>query len=223
MTEEIEFLKNVPLFSGLSQKEINTIGNIAHKKVFHKNNIILQKGDEGEALYIILSGRIKVTLVSEAGKEIILAILKGGDFFGEMSLLDNEPRSANVVAVEDTIILTIYRNDFNYLTKNNPSISLNLLNHLSLRLRHANKKIGSLALLDVCGRIANLFLDMAKEEGKGILLMERLTHSEIANMIGSKREVVSRALKCLKEGGYIKVIGNKIILDKNLKLKIDEF
>ena len=223
MLKDIELLKKVPLFSGLSQREITLIGDIVRRKNLPKNNMILQKGDEAEALYIITSGRVNVTLISEAGKEIILATLKDGDFFGEMSLLDNEPRSANVITIEDTNLLVIYRDDFNYIIKNDPGVSLNLLNYLSRRLRIADKKIGSLALLDVCGRIANLFLDMSKEEERDISLIEKLPHLQIAKMIGSTREVVSRALKCLKDSGYIKEVGKKIALNKDLKLKIDEF
>ncbi|MBI5374373.1 MAG: Crp/Fnr family transcriptional regulator [Candidatus Schekmanbacteria bacterium] len=223
MVREIELLKNVPIFSGISDKEIGLVTSILRKRSFPKSSVVIHKGDEGEALYIILSGKVKVTLISDAGKEIILAILREGNFFGEMSLLNNEPTSANVVTAEDSVFLTIYRDDFNYILRKDPGIALNLLKHMSLRLKIADKKIGSLALLDVCGRIANLFIDMAKEEKHEIYIVEKITHAEIAHMIGSTREVVSRAIKCLKDSGYIKVLRDKIILDKDLKLKIDDF
>src|SRR3990167_9613144 len=192
-------IANARIFGSLSSKDIKALAGMGEKRRWHKGQHIISDGDEGDALYLMLSGKIKVVLYGEEGREIVLSIMKEGDIFGEMALFDGEPRSANVEAVEDTECFIIQGSTLLEYIKVHPAVALNFLSHLSRRLREADRKIGGLALLDVCGRIAHTLLGIANAgngiQGKGVVTIERLTHEEIAAMIGSSREVVSRALK----------------------------
>ena len=155
-------------------------------------------------------------LLSEGGKEIILSILGDGDFFGEMSLLDGEPRSATVIAMKDSTMLVIQRNDFLKQLKQNPTIATGVLSEMSRRIRRADQRIGNLILLDVFGRVARFLLDLAKREGvrydDGILIERRPTQQDIASMIGASRETVSRVLNELNRRGLISISGKSVMI-----------
>lgn len=167
---------------------------------------------------MIVSGKVKVTNVGPEGKEVILSVLGAGDFFGEMSLLDEEPRSATVTATETTEMLTLRRREFMDLLNRNPHMLQSLLATLSGRLRHANAQIRSLALLDVLGRIAKLLIEIAEKDGRklldGSVVFRRPTHQEIASMVGTSRETVSRMIGELNRDGYIRISGKDIILSE---------
>jgi CRP/FNR family cyclic AMP-dependent transcriptional regulator len=156
-----------------------------------------------------------VTIDDNEGKELILSILGTGEYFGEMALLDDEPRSASVTTKETTQLLIISKNDFMGFFSSNP-IALNLLKDLIKRLREANKKIESLGLLDVYGRVARILNQFAKSQAGKMVIEEKLTHQEIANMIGSSREMVSLILKELSNGGYITIDKKLITINKKL-------
>ncbi|MBI3398532.1 MAG: Crp/Fnr family transcriptional regulator [Deltaproteobacteria bacterium] len=210
-------IANVGIFGSLNAQDIKTLAKMGEKKHWLKGHQIISEGEEGTALYLILSGKVKVVLYGEDGREIVLSIMKDGDVFGEMALFDGEPRSASVEAIEDTECFIIQGNDLLEYIKVHPAVALNFLSHLSRRLREADRKIGGLALLDVCGRIAHTFLGIAKNTAGGVqekkvVAIERLTHEEIAAMIGSSREVVSRALKKMTQEGYIKVEKERFVL-----------
>lgn len=211
-----EIFKRVPLFSDLTDEEISKLIRASHKKTYPKDNVIFFEEDEGDSLFVINSGRVKVAKFSDDGKEIILAILSAGDFFGDMSLLDSEPRSATIIALEKTEVTSIRRNEFLKIIRENPLIAVKLLAVLSQRLRDANRKIGTLALLDVYGRLARMLMDFAKLEGRrladGRIAFRRPTHQAIANMIGTSRETVTRTLGDLQRRGYIAISGKEIII-----------
>jgi CRP/FNR family transcriptional regulator/CRP/FNR family cyclic AMP-dependent transcriptional regulator len=156
---------------------------------------------------------------------VILSVLGPGDFFGEMSLLDNEPRSATAIAVEDTELLSLQRNDFQSVLHDNESITGALIRVLTARLRRANHQISTLALLDVYGRVARVIMDMAKEEGRrlkdGRIAFRRATHQEIANRIGTTRETVTRMLKDLERQGLILVEGREFIVGPDFERSFD--
>jgi CRP-like cAMP-binding protein len=213
--KEIETLfKRNPVFSGMGREDIIGLIKLGDVRSWSKGSQVISEGERGETLYIILSGKAKVTLYGESGKEIVLSIIGEGDFFGEMSLLDGEPRSANVEVAKDMECLVIKRTNFlNYL-KEHPSVAVQLLIYQTMRLREADRKIGGLALLDVCGRIAHTFIGIARKEGKrsDVISIDRITHEDIAAMIGSSREVVSRALKKMSEEGYIGIERDKFTL-----------
>jgi CRP/FNR family cyclic AMP-dependent transcriptional regulator len=204
-----DVLKRVPLFSDLSEAELARFADVTREREYPKNSVILFEDDPGDALYIVSSGQVKVVLIGEDGREVILSVLGDGDFFGEMALIDDEPRSAHVIAMRDSQLLVLRRDDFQAQLVAQPKIGLKLLRVLVQRLRRADEKIGGLVLLDVNGRVARLLLDMA-EEGGGPKITRRLTHHTIAQMIGSSRETVSRAMRELVDRGLIEVTRREI-------------
>ena len=170
---------------------------------------------------MILEGKVKVTGEGQDGKEVILSFLGTGEFFGELALVDDEPRSATVTAVEPTTVLILHRTDFLSLLEENGQMMKKFMTILSKRLRHANDQIKSLALLDVLGRIAKLMLDMAEKEGvkllDGSVVFRRPTHQEIASMVGTSRETVSRMIGELNKNRYITISGKDIIVRKEMR------
>ncbi len=204
-----DVLRKVPLFSDLSEAELSRFAEVTREREYPKNSVILFEDDPGDALYIVSSGQVKVVLIGEDGREVILSFLGDGDFFGEMALIDDEPRSAHVIAMRDSHLLVLRRDDFQAQLVAQPKIGLKLLRVLVQRLRRADEKIGGLVLLDVNGRVARLLLDMA-DEGGGPKVTRRLTHHTIAQMIGSSRETVSRAMRELVDRGLIEVTRREI-------------
>ena len=207
----IPILQRVPLFSQLSAVELQRVVDVARERAYPRNSVILFEDDPGDALYVVANGQVKVVLIGEDGREVILSVMGPGEFFGEMSLLDDEPRSAHVIAMEDSSLAVLRREDFEGLLTSSPQIALALLRELSRRLRRADEKVGSLVLLDVQGRVARLLLDMASEEG-GERITRRLTHHTIAQMIGSSRETVSRTMRDLTDKGLIAVQRRDIVI-----------
>ena len=204
-----DFLATVPLFSGLPPEELQQFAAITREKTYPKSSVILFEDDPGDSLFVIRSGRVKVVLVGEDGREVILGVLGVGEHFGELSLIDDQPRSAHVIAMEDSSLLVLRRDDFRRRVESSPTVAWTLLSELSRRLRRADGKIGGLVLLDVPGRIARLLLDMA-EEGGSETIEKPLTHQTIAQMIGASRETVSRAMREFQDQGWIGVERRKI-------------
>ena len=204
-----DVLRKVPLFSDLSEAELARFADVTREREYPKNSVILFEDDPGDALYIVSAGQVKVVLIGEDGREVILSVLGDGDFFGEMALIDDEPRSAHVIAMRDSQLLVLRRDDFQAQLVAQPKIGLKLLRVLVQRLRRADEKIGGLVLLDVNGRVARLLLDMA-DEGGGPKVTRHLTHHTIAQMIGSSRETVSRAMRELVDRGLIEVTRREI-------------
>ncbi|HEX9730282.1 MAG TPA: Crp/Fnr family transcriptional regulator [Gemmatimonadales bacterium] len=199
-----ETLRSVPLFAKLSDDELARVADAARERAYPKNSVILFEDDPGDALYVVVTGQVKVLLIGEDGREVILSVLAAGDFFGEMSLIDDEPRSAHVIAMEDSNLLVLRRADFQQALDEHPRIALGLLRALSRRLRRADDKIGALVLLDVLGRLARILLQLA-DDHDGHTITRKLTHHTIAQMIGSSRETVSRTMRELTERGVIDV------------------
>lgn len=206
-----DVLKRVPLFADLSAADLARFGEVTREREYPKNSVILFEDDPGDALYIVSTGQVKVVLIGEDGREVILSVLGDGDFFGEMSLIDDEPRSAHVIAMRDSHLLVLRRDDFQSQLEQHPKVALELLRVLVQRLRRADEKIGGLVLLDVNGRVAQLLLDLAEESG-GPKITRKLTHQTIAQMIGSSRETVSRAMRELVDRGLIDVSRREITI-----------
>ena len=211
-----ELLKRVPLFEGLSEGELQAISQVAVLRVFPKDRVVIMAEEEGDSLFVIHSGQVKVSIVSEDGREVILSILGKGNFFGEMSLLDGFPRSANVTTMAETELLMVRRADFLHFIQNSPQTAIKLLAVLAQRLRKTDRKIEGLALSDVTGRITQTLLQLAEEQGvptpDGILVKNRPTHQDLANMSGTTRETVSRTLKRLETQGYIMHKGKDLLI-----------
>jgi CRP/FNR family transcriptional regulator, cyclic AMP receptor protein len=222
-------LKDIPLFQGLGDEVLEALERVSTIKTFPKNTILFSEGDQSDSFYIIRSGRVNVGINDEDGREVILSILGPGEYFGEIALMDGEPRSAYVMTKEPSQLVIISKNDFHGLLSSHPDIMTNLFRGLLKRFREANKKIESLALMDVYGRVARLLIHLAATTGKKadggradlatderVTIDERLTHQEIANMVGASREMVSRVLKDLSNDGYISVHKKYITIEKKL-------
>ena len=224
-----ELLKGVDLFSALDDAQLDTIAAMLIEKTYRKSDIILMEDDDtNQSLFIIAKGEVKVVLTAEDGREAILASLKEGDFFGEMSLLDGEPRSATVRAVEESRLLTIRREDFLLAMKKQPDLALTLLAEMSRRLRKSNRQISSLALMRVYGRVAATLLQLMEERGirtktkdgqSIIVVKERPTQQFIADMSGTTRETVSRVLNYFQKKGYIVLDGKDLLILQEEELK----
>ena len=210
-TQNVDFLATVPLFNGLDRIELERFAEVTREKSYPKGSVILFEDDPGDSLFVVRDGRVKVVLIGEDGREVILGVLGVGEYFGELSLIDDRPRSAHVIAMEDSNLLVLRREDFRKRVESSPSVAWSLLTELSRRLRRADDKIGGLVLLDVPGRIARLLLDLAEEAGS-TTIEKPLTHQTIAQMIGASRETVSRAMKDFQDAGWITVERRRIAL-----------
>ena len=206
-----DILRKVPLFSQLAPSDLERVSEISRERAYPRNSVILFEDDPGDALYVVAQGQVKVVLIGEDGREVILSVMGEGEFFGEMALVDDEPRSAHVIAMEDSTLLVLRREDFQGILKQTPGIALALLRELSRRLRRVDEKVGSLVLLDVNGRVAQLLLELADEAGSE-RITRLLTHHTIAQMIGSSRETVSRTMRELVDKGYIEVSRREIVI-----------
>jgi len=212
----LDFLRNVSLFESLDQQELEALSDVTFTRTFSKDNVIILAEEEGDTLFILKKGQVKVSIVSEGGREVILSLLGPGSVFGELSLLDGKPRSANVVAIEETDLLMLRRVDFLQLIYKTPQIATALLAELATRMRKTDRQIEGLALLDVTSRISDTLLQLATEQGAkttdGVTIESRPTQQELANMSGTTRETVSRVLKRLESQGYINRNGRKITI-----------
>jgi CRP/FNR family cyclic AMP-dependent transcriptional regulator len=217
-TQTADFLATVPLFSGLDRTELQRFADVTREKFYPKGSVILFENDPGDSLFVVRAGRVKVVLIGEDGREVILGVLSVSDHFGELSLIDDRPRSAHVIAMEDSHLLVLRREDFRARVEASPRVAWALLSELSRRLRRADDKIGGLVLLDVPGRIARLLLDLADETG-GQAIEKTLTHQTIAQMIGASRETVSRAMKDFQDAGWITVERRRIALSDRAALE----
>jgi CRP/FNR family transcriptional regulator, cyclic AMP receptor protein len=211
-------LRAVPLFSSIPDEQLRALATVVTRRSVARGATIMVAGDQTDSLYIILSGRLKLMMSDAEGKEVILSILGPGEFFGEMGLIDDSPRSASVLAIEPCELLSIAKRDFNKCLAENFEMAMAVMRGLVRRLREADRKIGSLALLDVYGRVARLLLDMADTVDGQKMVTKRLPKQDIAKMIGASREMVSRVMKDLQLGGYIEMRGSTIVLHESIML-----
>ena len=212
----LDILKDIDLFSGFNDADLNILENHAINKTFSKNTIIINEGDESDSLYIIQSGMVKVFLSDEDGKEIILNTQSAGEYFGELALIDDAPRSASIMTMEECKVMIILKRDFqNYLEKN-PEICYRLVRGLTKRLRRLTDNVKSLALMDVYGRVARTLIELSEEKDGKKIVQQKLTQRDIANMVGASREMVSRILRDLSTGGYITVEKKYITINERL-------
>lgn len=213
-----DLLKNVLLFRNVQEDELDRLAQLLTEREVPKDAHIVTQSEPGDAMFIIARGRVKVVIYGDNGREVILTLLKTGEFFGEMALLDDLPRSANVIASEDSTVLMLRREQFADFIETNPPVALNVMAELSRRLRRADEIIGNLATLDVYGRVAHIMIDLAKKDGveteEGILIKERPTQQDIASMIGTSRETVSRVLSEFQKRGFVEMRGREILLSR---------
>lgn len=211
-------LEKVALFSGLPAEEIKSLEQVSVKKSYKKNTIVIDKGDETSSLYVILSGSIKAFLSDEDGKEIVLSTMVPGEYFGELALIGETLRSASVMTLEDSKFLIVSKSALKDCLSRNPDIAFNIINGLINRIDFLTQKVSDLGLRGVYGRVASLLQQRATDEaGKRITC--KMTQQDIANEVGSSREMVSRIFKDLKAGGYISVEGGRITIMTKLPAK----
>lgn len=212
-------LKSVPLFASFPDEQLRMLVSVVTRRSAPRASVIMAAGDQIDSLYIVISGRLKVMMGDADGKEVILSLIGPGEFFGEMGLIDDSPRSASVVTIEPCELLSITKRDFKKCLAENFDMAMAVMRGLVRRLREADRKIGSLALLDVYGRVARLLLDMSEDQNGQRVVSKRLPKQDIAKMIGASREMVSRVMKDLQMGGYIEMRGSSIVLRDTIMLR----
>ena len=205
-------LKAVPFFSQLDDKELEAVRAVAAEKNYPKNAVVLTEGEIGDSLYMIQSGKVKVFIGDENGREIILKILGPGAFFGEMSMIDKQPRSASVRTIEASTFLVLTHNAFERCVELAPKIANLVMQCLAQRVREADRKIGTLALMDVYGRVASTLLELAVYSDGKLMVGEKLSQQDLANMVGASREMVNRILKDLTDRGFISIESKEITI-----------
>jgi CRP-like cAMP-binding protein len=222
----IEFLKKVSIFSDLDDEDLRGIEQRLVEKEFSRNGMIVRRNDPGDSLYIILYGEARAILIGESGREIVLSYFRAGDFFGEMSLIDDKLRSAYVLANEDTKVLVLYRDGFRELIHQRPQIAFRVMSELCDRIRRSDEIIGNLALLDVYGRVARFLIEMVRRDSRCVddwyILPSPPTQQEIANITGTTRETVSRIFRDYKLRGVLRTGKGQLSLRRNLVREFDE-
>jgi CRP/FNR family cyclic AMP-dependent transcriptional regulator len=222
MTEE-NFLERVALLADLTPTDREKLTEDLDERVFREGELIFGEDDTTGRFFLIKQGEVKISIRREGGREVTLTHLRDGDFFGEMSILDGEPRSARATAVRTTIALIGDRADFFAKLRQHPQIALNLLTIISRRLRRADQQIEDLSFLDVQGRVARLLLNMAEEIGTetelGTLVPLEHTRQELANFVSTSRETFTRVLKQFERLGYIRLGRRKVMITNTPKLQ----
>jgi len=223
MTDPEILLRQVPLFRSLRTEDTGRLAALLRRQTLHKGEVLCRKGEEGNTLYMIIAGKIKIVRQSRNGDEAILAVLSAGDFCGEMALLDGLPRSADAFAVEDTSIYVLTRADFFSCVVNNERAVKTILSTLSKRLRNADDFLADIFFLNVSSRLVKKLLELAEnnglpEEDGGDIRLD-ITQTTIAGMIGATRESVNKELRVLREQGLIEVAEKKIMLIDVNKLR----
>ena len=215
MLSNLDLLRRVPLFSLLTVTQAEVISGAVTKQRYKRGEVLVEQGQKSNALAILLTGRARVVSADSRGREVILATLGPGDYIGEMSIIDNEPHSATVRAEVQTDVLLLGRADFARCLAENASMSLVVMRGLVKRLRHADRKIESLALLDVYGRVAHALLEFAVQDAHGQwIIREKISRQDLAKMVGASREMVSRVMKDLEERAFLQTLPSGVTLLK---------
>jgi CRP/FNR family cyclic AMP-dependent transcriptional regulator len=209
-------LEQIAIFTDLEKTELEALEKQAVTRTFPKNSVIINEGDASDALFVVNTGRVKVFLSDEEGKEIVLNTHGPGEYFGEIAMLDEAPRSASVITLEKSSINIISKADFEDCLCRHPRMALSVIRGLAARLRKSTENVRSLALLDVYGRVARLLLELAEDDNGRLTIRDKLTHQDIADRVGSSREMISRILKDLKLGGYIEIEDRHITIAEKL-------
>jgi CRP/FNR family cyclic AMP-dependent transcriptional regulator len=206
-------LKGIPLFQGVSDADLGALAERTAVRSYPKQAIILNEGDESDSLYLVMSGRVKIYLADEHGKELILAIKGPGQYFGEM-VLDGDARSASVMTLEPSQFVILSRGDFRTFLLGHAEVALQLIENLIRVARGLNRSVRNLAMLDVYGRVARILLELAVERDGKLVIPEKLTQKDIAARVGASREMINRILRDLTTGGYVSVQDGRITINK---------
>lgn len=219
-TNAEQALQAVPFFSNLPSEEVGELAGRLVMRHFGVGQVIFHHGDPGGLLYIISSGKVKITHSTLEGQEALLAILGNGDFFGELALLDDSPRSATAEAIEPTDTLTLHRTDFRRFIHNNPDFSMHVLQSMARNIRRLNSQLSDIFFLDLPGRLARTLLRLADEHGypsdDGIVIDLALTQTDLAEMTGATRVSINKSLGRFRREGWVKSKGRRLtIMDRD--------
>lgn len=209
-------LRCLPMFAGMRPEDLEPVARVSMLRRVPRAATVVMAGDHTDFVYIVLSGSLKVLVNDEEGREVILSILGPGELFGEMGVIDDTPRSASVVAAVPSDLVVFAKSDFKRCMQDNFDISLYIMRNLAHRLRVADRKIESLALLDVYGRVARLLLDNAEKINGEMVVVKKISKQDIAKMIGASREMVSRVMKDLALQGLIEEGNGRVVLRENI-------
>lgn len=213
MLSNLELIRRVPLFAMLTPSQAEGVSEAVVKRRFKRGELIVEQGKKSNALFIVLTGRCRVLTTDSRGREVILANMQPGDYIGEMSLIDNEPHSASVRAEVQTDVLMLGRLEFARCLPENTSMAYAVMKGLVQRLRNADRKIESLALMDVYGRVARALLEASEPDDTGNhVIREKVSRQDLAKMVGASREMVSRVMKDLEERGFIELQDSGVLL-----------
>lgn len=213
MLSVADSLKAVSLFSALTEQEIATLADAAMVRTFPRNAVVMTEGERSDSLYVVLSGRVKVYVSDEHGKDLVLNVQGPGEYFGELAL-DEGPRSASVMTLEPCKLAVIANDVLREFLTGHPEAAVQLVRGLIGRVRRATESLKDLAQLDVYGRVAKLLLELARETDGRLVVDQRLTHQDIADRVSASREMVSRILKDLTTGGYLANEGGRIVIQR---------
>lgn len=220
MLTNLDLIRRVPLFAMLTQAQAESLAGAVSKKRFKRGEYIVEQGKKYGSLFIILAGRARVVVTDRRDRQVILATMHPGDYVGEMSLIDHEPHSATVEAEVQTDALVLGGEDFTRCLLDNTSTMSAVMRGLVQRLRSADRKIESLALMNVYGRVANVLLDSAIPNIDGLrVIKDKISRQDIAKMVGASREMVSRVMKDFEEQGFIETREDGSLIVKERRLK----
>ena len=208
-------LENSNLFAGMDPEDIETLERHTVRKAYRRNTVIMERGDEAHTLFVLIEGRAKAYVADEDGREIVLSEMEPGMHIGELAVLRDIPRTASVMTLDDSVFLVLTKQSFLQCLAEQPRIALNLISDLIDRVKILTDAVSDLALLDVYGRITKMLTDSA-EQRDGRRITPRFTHQEIADRVGASREMVSKILKDLKNGGYLSAEGKRLIIERKL-------
>ena len=219
----VEGIDRIPLFADLSPEKKAALESCVRRRVFKRGEVVVHKGDPGGSLFIIAEGQVRVVLPSDSGEEALLAVFDEGDFFGELSLIDGQPRSATVVTSAPTEMLVLHRDDFLNFLRTSPEVGIDMLRVLARRLRETDEFVEDAVFLDVAGRLAKKLLELANKYGReiaaGTAIDMRLTQQELATMVGATRESVNKHLRSYRSRGILDVSQQRIVIKKPEELK----
>ena len=212
MLSNLDLIRRVPLFAMLTAGQVESLAGAVAKRRFKRGEFVMEQGKISNALFIILAGRARVLMTDRKGGEVILATLAAGDYIGEMSMIDSEPHSATVAAEVQTDVLVLGRDDFSRCLIDNAPMGYAVMRGLVRRLRSADNKIGSLALMGVYGRVANVLLEAGVPAENGdVLIRDKIARKDLAKMVGASREMVSRVMKEFEEQGFVQTLDGGVL------------
>jgi CRP/FNR family cyclic AMP-dependent transcriptional regulator len=209
-------LREIPYFSGVSPVDLERLAVYAIKKTYPKNTVLINEGDEAGPLFILLKGKVRAFLSNASGRMVTLSTQESGSIFGELALLDGEPRSASVMTLEPAVCILIPRGAFQAWLREHPDAALSIIASLTKRIRVLTESVRGLALTDVYGRLVKALSGMAVADGGTWLIEPRPSHRDLANLVGCSREMISRIMKDLVRGQYVAAEGRRLRINRKL-------